>query len=70
MDVAGECFQISVRLYQDRLEPTLKEVSRTLMSSVIVDRITDIEPLYRSAQIGIRCFKDQMVVVCHQAVCM
>jgi len=49
MDIAGKMFEVSIGIYQYRLESSLKKMAGSPTLFVVISGITDVEPLYRSA---------------------
>jgi len=62
MDVSGQVLKIFICVVQKLLETVLKKVALMISFSIIISRITDIDPLNRSAKVRFRGFNEKMIL--------
>jgi hypothetical protein len=67
-DVATRLGEMFLGLYAGQTEPTFEEMTTSVVTAVERLRIEPVQPLHLSRQSRVRDAKDQVIVICHQAV--
>lgn len=70
MDKAGKLFQIFIRFDQHRFKPPLKQMADPSSLSIEINRISDIDPFNRLAQVRLRRFDQKVIMGAHQTIGM
>src|SRR6266446_5465434 len=70
MHIPGHSLQPHSVFDENRFESALKQMTTPPVSPVKPDAVAHIEPLGRSAEIGLRRFHYQVIMVVHQDVSM
>jgi hypothetical protein len=70
MNVETHGCKVTVIFYKEALKAPLKQMSGSLMLSVVPDSITDLKPLDSPGKIGLLCADEQMKVVLHEHISM
>ncbi len=68
VDIAGDLLPAGVIFDDHRAKAALEEVTRSVVPPIKPDTVADVEPLHGTAQVGARCFDEQMIVVIHQHI--
>jgi len=70
MDVTGKLFQIFIRFDQHRFKPALKQMADPSSLSIEINRISDVDPFNRLAQVRLGRFDQKVIMGAHQAISM
>ncbi|MFZ3090064.1 MAG: hypothetical protein WA240_05495 [Nitrospirota bacterium] len=70
MDVAGEDGKVLVFVHKDALIPSMVQVAYTIVSSIVVAGIGNIEFAHELGKVGERRFYQQVKVIVHEYVTM